>query len=239
MSGKLILAGTGIGGLKRMTMEVHDHLHSAMRIFHLTSLHDHLSRNYTADIVDLASVYHTAKSKTEAYSTITKTLLDAVMNGQDQDNIVFLTYGHPLFLVNSSLDLMACVDCTILPALSAFDTLLIDSPVSLSNGAQLFETTKFVALRQRPAAFDPVVLFQFGDYASQDTKGTPNIARLKLLKQHLLRDFPASHKLYVVVSSWDDGISRQIVSLRLENLDERHDAVIPGATMIMPPVREV
>ena len=158
MGGKLILAGTGIGGTKRMTMEVHDHLCRAKTIFHLTILNEHLSCEYEADIVDLAQIYHTATSKTEAYAAITESLVNAVKNAQNGEEIVFLTYGHPLFLVNSSLDLRARIDCTILPALSAFDTLLIDSPVNLSDGAQLFETTKFVALKQRPAAFDPVIL---------------------------------------------------------------------------------
>lgn len=236
MSGNLVLAGAGIGGPKRMTLEVHDCLQGAKQIFHLTTLQSHLSDTYAAEVIDLASVYHDAATKTDAYEAISTMIIRATEAAERDETVVFLTYGHPLFLVNSSLDLQQRLACSVLPAISSFDTLLIDSPVQLSDGAQLFEATKFVALRQRVARFDPLVLFQFGDYAARDRKGSADVRRLRLLKQQLLSDFPEEHQLYVIVSSWEEGVSKRVVNLRLGDLDRDEQVAIPGSTLIIPPV---
>lgn len=239
MTGQLVLAGTGIGGPQRMTLEVHDRLQKAALIFHLTHLHRHLTETYAGAIMDLGPVYHGASSKSEAYQAITETLVTATKAAEPGAQVIFLTYGHPLFLVNSSRDMQAQIPTEVLPAISSFDTLLVDSPVPLGDGAQLFETTKFVALGQIPDAYEPVVLFQFGDYASRDTKGTPNLLRLELLKQQLLRHYPADHPLYVIVSAWDDSVGLTIVALTLSTLAARPDAVLPGATLVMPAAKRI
>ncbi|MEP3638037.1 MAG: SAM-dependent methyltransferase [Paracoccaceae bacterium] len=237
MSGRLILSGTGIGGPGRMTLETHQCLQQAVRVFHLTHLHEHLSNTYPGEIVDLSPIYHGAASKPAAYQTITETLIMAVKEALPETLIVFLTYGHPLFLVDSSQDMLAQIQAEVLPALSSFDTLLIDSPVHLGDGAQLFETTKFVALNQCPDAYEPLVLFQFGDYATWDNDGAPHQSRLDLLRRQLLRHFPSDHPLYVVVSAWHDDVSVRVETLPLLALASRPDVVIPGATLLLPPAK--
>ena len=172
MTGRLALVGVGIGGAERMTLEARSLLSAAAEIYHLTPLGDALSALSSCHVVDLSDIYHAGPTKARAYGSIVSTLVEAVEARGASETVAFVTYGHPLFFVDSSDALRRRVsDCRVVPAVSAFDMLLIDSPVDLGKGAQIYDTTRFVALDRRPDPREPVLLMQFGDYGATDPRG--------------------------------------------------------------------
>lgn len=237
MTGRLALVGVGIGGADRMTLEARSVLASAAELYHLTPLKSELAELCRGRVVDLSEVYHAGPTKAGAYASIVSILVEAVTARETLETVAFVTYGHPLFFVDSAHILRRRVpDCLIVPGLSAFDTLLVDSPVALGTGAQIYEATRFVALNLHPDAREPVLLMQFGDYAAIDASGARNPKRLALLQRLLTQFYPPQHLMYVVVSPWAEGVERTIVPFLLRDMAMREDIVRPGSSLVIPPI---
>jgi tetrapyrrole (corrin/porphyrin) methylase-like protein len=237
--------GLGIGGIRRLTAEADEVLRSADTILHLSAVGADLVDRYPGEVVSLLPVYQGTPGDESAYQAIADALIAAAEKARDRGGYAcFATYGHPLWLVDSSRMAMrlaaeSSLRVGVVPGISSFDTLLIDSPVPLDRGAQLVETSEFVHAGLVVNTVLPLVLFQFGDYARERLNPAPvHERRFARLVARLQSIYPGERQAFLVVSSWADGIERQIRATTVGQLADLCQSARPGSSLVVAGSRE-
>ncbi len=242
----LFLTGSGIGGLARLTDETRWVLQNATEIHHLTALDAELTEIAPhARIVSLRELYESTYDPQEAYRSITQSLLDLAVRMREQGTFgACLTYGHPMLLVNSSVSVLAHaeardVSVAVLPAVSSFDTLLIDAPVQAHRGASFLDAEDFVRFDMNIDTRIPLFLMQVGAYGATTLRpDRADTGRFGPLLAKLSSIYSPDHPAYIVLSPWAERMRPSITVSTVETLSDDIVNAFTGTTLVLEGVKK-
>jgi uncharacterized protein YabN with tetrapyrrole methylase and pyrophosphatase domain len=238
----LYLVGLGIGGLHRLTQEAEEVLSRAAYIVHLSPLQPSLERLCRQGTVEsLQPYYGTDPNAAVVYRRMAERMVEVAGAAREVGrHACFATYGHPHWLVIPSRraqELAADhgLRVVVVPGVSSFDTLLIDSPVQLDFGAQLLDATRFVKQRLRIDARVPVLLFQVGVFGADTFWPTPEeIGRFEPLVCRLEELYPADHPIHIIMSGWGERFPTCVESVPLGELRSAIHVAHGSTTIVIP-----
>jgi hypothetical protein len=242
-TGRLLLVGLGVGGMHRLTPEADDALSGAAEILHVSPLQPGLERRYGRDRVrSLYHLYQDEGSPAKIYRRMADISTEAATRAAAHGGYVCLAmYGHPLWLAKPSriaMEIAATeqISVHVVPGLSTFDTLLVDSPVELDWGVQMLEATRFVRQQLAVDRRVPLLLFQAGVFGATtvetDLSGTE---RFRPLVNRLREIYGSGHPVYTVMSGWGDQVPTTIQVATVDDFPEMTE-VHGSTTLIIPPV---
>ncbi|WFR67730.1 SAM-dependent methyltransferase [Curtobacterium flaccumfaciens] len=143
----LYLVGLGIGGFDQRTVEVDRLLRGAAAIYHLTAFHEEIEALTLGKVEDLAPRYFAGKGAAATYDALTSYLTEQAQGVREYGYACFLTYGHPLYLVDTSwsiLQIAAGLRIKAIAATSFVDRLLCDLNYRFDYGVQIYEANRFI-----------------------------------------------------------------------------------------------
>jgi precorrin-6B methylase 1 len=140
----IALAGIGIGGFERTTLETLQFCKSARIIFHLTSYHRTLKK-YCKQVVNLEKEYWSGGRDTDIYSMLTEIVLQEAKRGP---RVVVVGDGHPAYYDDVTWNIYRKgkrrgFDVRILPAISSIDSMAAHCGLEIdASGLQIFEAPR-------------------------------------------------------------------------------------------------
>ena len=125
----------------------------------------------------------------------------------------------------------------VLPGISSLDCMIVDLQLDPGTlGVQMFEATGLL-LQQRELHPDvPCFLWQVGAVETRlftRSKSVPG--RFRRLQSHLLKYYPADHKVKVVYSSSHPLAVSTMVEFPIDEMHLYAADIHPGATLYIPP----
>ena len=239
-----MLVGAGIGGAVRLTREAEEAIRTASVVLHMTAIGAELERLCPDGlVVSLMPTYEAGDDPDEVYGRIADRLVaEAELAHGRGGTAAFVTYGHPLWLVTSARSaLRRCAErglrASVVPGISSIDTMLVDSPVPLDRGAQLYEAGQFVRQGLGVERRLPLVLFQFGDFGSGSLRPDHTATgRFGAILERLAGLYPAGHPVHIVLSPWREGMRPRVVSSTVADLAGVLEAAHVGTTLVVAPL---
>jgi len=235
----LYLVGIGIRGLNQISLEALSELKRCRKIFHTTDQHRALMR-INPNVVDLDSVFWTDEEHHVVYDRVVNMVLEEVEKGPGVASVI---YGHPLFFDDIHTELIRRaqklgLEHVVLPGISSLDTLCIDLNVDYGEGLQVFEAEDLVELALTVNPHLHTLVFQIGEFGMGTLTSTAPTARgrFKPMEDHLMRFFPADHKIVIASSDEGDGDGPLKFKTRLRSLDSHRRRIPLGTTMYVPPI---
>ncbi|ATL31167.1 SAM-dependent methyltransferase [Streptomyces formicae] len=235
----LYLVGLGIGGLERRTVEADEVLHSAGVILHHTAFDADLRHMYQAEVVDLEPVYADGPNPLQAYRNMAAQVLQAVRDGDGKSPVCFLTYGHPLYLVESAWILMEeagveGISVKPLPSASFLDAVLVDLGARFDFGVQVYDASVFYSHDIEPDIRFPVILAQFGSFDIRRLRQSGDLyGRISPLTHRLQDIYPPDRAVAAVLSSWRPDMAPQISRTTIRDLDSLISSSHSGTTLFI------
>jgi hypothetical protein len=233
----LYLVGLGIGSFERRTVEVDEILRGCSTILHLTAFDAELRSIYGADVVSLIDLYESSDNPHEVYSRMSDLIFEYATNNLFLGPIAYLTYGHPLFLVDASWDLMAkgkIAGLRVKPiaATSYVDQLLCDLAKRFDRGLQQYEAELFVSHRVALDDRFPLLLAQVGDFGSETLRPEGHLyERLTKLMTHLHDTYPSDRICHLIMSSWRSDIAPEVHTASIGKLETLLSSVHVGCSL--------
>ncbi|MFI1177667.1 SAM-dependent methyltransferase [Streptomyces melanogenes] len=221
----LYLVGLGIGGFDRRSVEVDNLLKSARKVLHLTAFDADLRHLSAGDVVDLEQVYGTGSDPRQVYQEMAMQALLAGVDARGKGHACFLTYGHPLFLVDSGwwIEQAAAeygITVKAIPAASFLDSLLIDLGARFDRAVQSYEANVFFRYQIQPDTRFPVVPSRFGSFDVGRLRQRDNLyGRLAPLTRRLRDLYPTDRPVAAVLSAWRADMAPQISHTTVGEID--------------------
>lgn len=233
----IYLVGLGIGGFERRTVEADDILSQCSAILHLTAFGDELRRRYDADIVDLNGMYQDQDNPTAIYNDMTAVVVKSAHSYLSLGPIAFLTYGHPLYLVDTSWQLLGSdadhgLRVKTVTGISFVDQVLADLGVRFDYAVQIFESSLFCTQNVHVDIRFPLLLSQVGDVHSDVLRPTGDLAaRTDSLIRRLQQIYPADRHVAVIRSAWRRDMAPQITVASVQDLHGLASSMQVGVSM--------
>ncbi|MGW2893839.1 SAM-dependent methyltransferase [Streptomyces sp. NPDC001212] len=221
----LYLVGLGIGGFDRRSVETDEILRTAKKIFHLTAYHQELLSLSNGEVISLEQEYAQEGSPRSAYRGMADLVLKETAALRGKDHACFLTYGHPLFLVDSGWMLLEMgassgISVKAVPATSFLDAVLPDMGARFDCAVQLYEANLFVQYRIEPDTRIPLMLSQFGSFGIERLRQRDNLyGRTEPLTARLREIYPPDRDVSLVLSAWRSDMAPQIVHATIAEID--------------------
>lgn len=235
----LYIIGTGITGLRQLTLEARDTLTRCRKVFHLTSVHEELEA-ICSDVENNSKMYWTGERQRVVYERIVDKIMTEVEKGPGVANVI---YGHPLFFDDINMGLIKLARETnlsyeVIPGVSCLDTLSVDLEIDYGDGVQVFEVQDMV---YRDHALNPrihAIILQIGQFGSNLTipKVPQTQGRFARLEQHLLKYYPSDHVVTIAFSERDEDYSRFQLRCAISEIDKNREKIFKGTTLHVPPV---
>lgn len=232
----LYLVGTGINGLKQITVEAMETLRKCRIVFHTTEEHKGLLK-LNSNVVDLGADYWTNEDREIVYRRLAKRIMDETKNGPGVASVI---YGHPLFFDDVHMKLLKRskrngTHCVALPGISSLDTLSVDLGIDYGDGLQVLEATDMVENKIRINPKLHSIILQLGEFGTETTDDAPpdRPGQFLPLEKYLGKFFPANHRLVVAFS--DDGDGAYLLKTRVNKLDSHRQRAFVGTTLYVPP----
>lgn len=240
----LYIVGLGIVSVRQVTREAEAAMRRSTEIL------------YASDAIGIADYLHglcgkvtevyvsTLREKQERLSKYNRIAAMVIEAALDHPPVSFAIAGHPLVFVYPTQQILAVADqlglrVKVLPGISSFDCMIVDLQLDPgSGGVQMFETTGLL-LQQRPLYPDvPCFLWQVGAVETRlFTRAKSVPGRFTRLQNHLLKYYPAAHKVKVVYSSSHPLAASTILEFRIDEMHLHAEQIHPGATLYLPPAR--
>lgn len=234
------LIGVGIKGFKQVTLEAIEAIQASHKVYHLTLFHNELSA-LNANTSNLTPLY-TSSESSNVYEIITKQIIDAANEGEI---VSFVVYGHPLFLVDSSISIIEAarqkeITVKVIPGISSIDaiwTLFARDPGR--EGIQIIEAN---ALMKPGIMIDKnldVYITQVTEYKLPfnrylKVKDYPD--GISEITNKLLTIYPKDHEVSLIACSPVLNHNDLVYITNLEELPGKTDIMIRGMTMYIPKV---
>lgn len=236
----LYLIGVGILGLKQISAEAESAIRSCRKIFHLTSVHGQLKK-LCGEVVDNAEYYWTGESGSVVYQRIVARVLDEARRGPTVGNVI---YGHPLFFDDINMSLIALarengLRYKVIPGVSSLDTLSTDLEIDYGDGLQVYEAADLVYSGHPLNPKVHAVILQIGQFGSNLTiQSIPSPkGRFTVFQQHLMKYYPADHKVIVALSDRGDiGYRKFQFECKIAEMDDYRKKIFKGTTLYIPPL---
>lgn len=245
---KLYIVGCGIKFLSHLTLEVKSLIESCDFVLYLVNdpaIKRWIKEN-SRESKSLDSLYFDNSDRRTAYNSIS---YEVIKYAGKNKTTCFVTYGHPLFLSNSSQSLIKEIDSNypniqvnVLPGISSLDSLCCDLRIDPSmGGMQAYEATDFINENYIINKSSHIILWQIGvigikKIILQESDLYGNIERtnsLKCLKDKLLDIYDDKHPVVLYVASMYQTVPAEICKTEICNLDQIN---IPRlATAYIPP----
>jgi len=237
----IYIVGTGIVGVRQMTPEVAAAIRASTEVFYLDpapGVDIHL-RQLCSRVTNLDTEYQEGLNRAETYRRMSARVFSAAI---DHPPVTVALYGHPLVYAVSPFQLMDLARAyelrvKVFPGISSLDTMFVDLNLDpATNGLQIYEATD-VVLRERPLQTDvPCLLLQIGTFGTAISSAKPGAPqRFALIKDYLLRFYPATHRVAAVTSSVHPLLKPSIFTFEIQDI-ERQAARLSYDTLYIPPV---
>ncbi|WP_419421632.1 SAM-dependent methyltransferase (plasmid) [Legionella sp. D16C41] len=244
----MYIVGCGIKFLSHLTLEVKLLIESCDFVLYLVNdpaIKRWIEEN-SRNSKSLDSLYFVNSDRKAAYNSIS---YEVIKYAKKNKTTCFVTYGHPLFLSNSSQSLIkevgrncSDIEVDVLPGISSLDSLCCDLRIDPSmGGMQAYEATDFLKENYIINKSSHIILWQIGvvgikKIILQESDLCGNIEKfnsLKCLKEKLLDIYDDKHPVIIYVASMYQSFPAEICEVELCNLDQ---VDIPRlATAYIPP----
>ncbi len=230
----LTIIGTGICLRRHLTLEAYRAIEKARRVYHLTADHEFLA-HISQDLVDLTPLY-LSRNDFSVYSEIAELLIEETNR---ERGVAFVTYGHPLLLVDTSQILLrrareAGLTIGIVSGVSSLDSMMEVLGMDLGQGLQIFEAENLVRLSANPNPRLPSLVFQVGEFGSTALHEPARPCARGELRDLLVGAYGREHVASLVICSFRDDVSELRTAAPLAVLLS-DDTIIPrGSTLFVP-----
>ena len=201
-------------------------------------------KKLNSNIKNLAELYYdpttdkNGSNRLESYDL----MVDAILSDVREDmKVCTIFYGHPgVFVYPSHVSISKAkkegYKAKMLPAISAEDCLYADLGVDPGDvGAQAYEASQFLFYKHVINPYAALILWQIGVVGDLTlTKLTPTDIGLSMLKDKLLKNYPANHYVTLYEASRLPIMSPRIDAVTIDDLDEVRVNTI--TTLYIPPI---
>jgi len=241
----IYIVGSGVRVPAHLTLETLDILEACREIYTVLGapLSTWCPANLAPRVHSLWHLYTAGGRRPDAYDAATEAVLQAATRVRP---IAYLSIGHPLVFDTVAAWLLARgpergLRVRANPAISSIDTVLIDLGQEVAPGLQIYDPTTLVGCDIAPRVDMPCLLIQpttFGTvYATIGHRPRPDA--LAPLRDHLLRFYPADHRVFFVRSA--DGYyaaTPSIYALSLADLGGIGQDELAGSSLFVPRLHE-
>jgi tetrapyrrole methylase family protein / MazG family protein len=240
----LYIVGLGIVSVRQVTREAEAAMRRSTEILYASDAIgiDSYLQELCGKVTEVyVSTLREDEERLSKYNRIAAMVIEAAL---DHAPVSFAIAGHPLVFVYPTQQILAVADqlglrVKVLPGISSFDCMIVDlqlDPGSL--GVQMFETTGLL-LQQRQLQPDvPCFLWQVGSVETRlFTRAKSVPGRFTRLQNHLLKYYPAAHRVKVVYSSSHPLAMSTMLEFRIDEMHLYAEHIHPGATLYIPPAR--
>jgi hypothetical protein len=212
----LYLVGLGIGGFDRRSVEADLVLRECAVVLHLTAFDAELRETYAGQVVDLAAIYQESDDALAVYARMAAHIVEHLESAAFLGPIAFVCYGHPLYLVDSSWQLMDICSrrgyrVKALAAPTFVGQALADLGVRFDVGFQCYEARFF---HQSEIAIDariPLVLAEVGDFGTSRLRDSKRSAtRVMPLLERVQSLYPGTRRCAVFMLSWREDMAPEV-----------------------------
>ncbi len=232
------LIGTGIDINAHLTPEAVEAIQSCRKIFHLTAHHDRLVELCPGEVVNWADLY-TATHDTSVYTTMADILLESA---EQAPGVGWVTYGHPLVLVDTSRMVVAKarargLDIRVISGISSIDVLLQHLLLETGlAGLQVLEVNHMVLYDLSPNPFVSTLVMQIAAYGAASRTGTRtnHPERFVGLRDFLLRTYPPQHPLVLITAPFQSDMDLIMRQITIADLPSAHALIHTGMSMYIP-----
>jgi len=235
----IYLVGLGIGGFERRTVEAHNILSECGFIAHLTAFDDAIKVTYQADVYDLGVINASSDEPSMVYRQIAEVVIEAHRNYKSFGPVALVFYGHPLWLVSISWDLIEKsgqngIRVKAVPGMTFIDQIIGDLAIRMDRGVQIYEASIFHGERIIPDTRYPLVLPQFGEFASEKLRPSGDIvSRMRPMVKRLQSLYPSERRTSLILSPWRGDMEPQITSVPVRDLGALVPSTHPGASLVV------
>lgn len=240
----IYLIGRGILGVRQLTAEAREALQSCRLVFDLSGDAAAI-RRVNRNVVDLSDDYWGHSDlNANIYERLTRKVL---AEGGRGPTIGLVTDGHPMVFDDVCWAIRRRgkkrgLHVVALPGVSCLDTMVIDLWVDLGNGSQIVEANQLVEWNMTLSPHLATFVFQVGKFGTEiiaAPRSSSRKGRYDALAEHLMRWFPPTHPVTLIVSAGDVRPAARR-SVRLAMLDRARafiDENAPyGLTLFLPPL---
>ena len=238
----LYIVGLGIVSVRQVTREAESAMRRSNEILYVSDaigIHGYLQELCEKVTEVYVSILREGEERLSKYNRIAAMVIEAAL---DHPPVSFAVSGHPLVFVYPSQQILAVADdlglrVKVLPGISSFDSMIVDLQLDPgTRGVQMFETTALL-LQQRPLYPDvPCFLWQIGSVETRLFTRAPSLpGRFVRLQNHLLKYYPADHKVKIVYSSSHPLAAPSTLEFRIDEMHLHAAHIHPGATLYLPP----
>lgn len=238
----LWIAGLGIQTAAQVTREVEHAIRASKEVLYLDTgvatraLLEALCPRVTP-LYDQS--YSGQGPRLSAYEHMAACVIDAAM---DHPPVTFAIHGHPLVAVHApflvlELARLLSLRVTVLPGISAIDTILADLRVDpVVHGVQMYEATDLL-LRRRPLQPDvPAIIWQIGPLETcLHSMHVSLPERFARFIGHLLQFYPARHEVAAIYCSPHPLLPPTILRFALEDMGQHAEEIHAGFSLYVPP----
>lgn len=234
----IYLIGSGINLDDHLTPEAVRKLGRCHTAYHLTAFHERLA-GLCAEVVDLRDVYFSSEDGS-SYRRIADMILD---HARRQAGVAFVTYGHPMVLVDSCQMILAAARAEglrvdVVSGVSSIDVLLqwLQLDVGLA-GLQIYEVNQMVLHGRPPNPQAACLVMQVGAFGSLRLAhtGAQGPERYAGLRDFLLRAYAGEHPVMLMTFPFRSDMEPIAIRTTIAGLPDAADAIHTGMTLYIPP----
>lgn len=207
--GKIYLLGAGIYSSLQLTIETIQAIKTCDEIYVLHDdpiVLDEIEK-LNSNVIDCISFYRN-RGNTKRYLIYDEIATEIIDKANDSDlTIGFIMHGHPLFLVSASEKILEKAEeknilAITLPAISSFDTLLVDLKIDFGYAVQMYDVNFFYSNKIFVNTNTPLILFQITTFQNPNVINIePKLEILKPLMDRLMEIYPVNHEIFIIHSA--------------------------------------
>lgn len=238
----LIIAGLGIKFLSHLTRETEEIIKSSDKVFYLANddFYPEWIQSCNSNAESLYSIYFSQSKRIDSYDLIKEKILNELNR---YNNVAFIIYGNPTFLVQSTAMLVDAARAIghrayVLPAISSLDCLLADLCINPGDhGMQIFEATGLLAYKKIIDPTSHIIIFQPSAIGQSGHERNPEkiIKGLKLLYDYLSKYYSPDKEIIFYEASQYPGGTSNIKKETIYNII--YIAISSKTTIYIPPAK--
>lgn len=239
----ITLAGIGIGGFGRATLETVEAFKTARVIFDFTWSYQRRLKEYGKPVIRMDDSYWSGDVDEKVYRKLAEIVLAEAQNGP---RVVYVEDGHPAFFDNVTWDVyrrakQRGLKVRILPAISCLDAMIADCGLEIdSEGLQVFEATSLVAYNQPLNPNVDTLIMQIGWFATSlvynSISNKPG--RFTPLVDYLKRYYSADHRVTIMRAPRTRTEEALALSTKLRSLDRYRRRIASDSCLFVPSLGE-
>lgn len=233
----LYLLGIGIGGFEQRSVEVDNLLRGATAIYHLTAFQSEIEAVSRGRVENLSSLYFAGENAPDTYNAMTELLISRAKEAQQYGYTCFITYGHPLYLVDTSwaiIEEATGLRVKAIPATSFIDRILCDLNFRFDYGVQIYESNFFLLHKPKIDSSVPLIISQVGEVGSDKiAERGEKMKWLMPLFKEISTLFPGDRQCDLIFSPYRSDMAPDIQSARVDELATLVSSTHTGSTLVV------